>query len=105
MIDSATHCACVERNPSINRNGYPRPICVRVSSNVQFVCGCPTERKKIPMKIKHSARQSVCIIMLALVCPRARRLTIEYGNATPTRKEKEGWIKSCSEQPAHSTWV
>ncbi len=27
----------------------------------------------------------------------------EKGKATPTRNEKEGWIKSCREQPAHST--
>ena len=36
--------------------------------------------------------------------PFAIRLAIEYGNATPTRNENDGWIMSCSEQPAHSTW-
>ena len=30
------------------------------------------------------------------------RLAIEYGSATPTRNENDGWIMSCSEQPAHS---
>src|SRR5208282_1839465 len=25
--------------------------------------------------------------------------------ATPTRNENPGWIRSCSEQPAHSAWV
>ena len=37
------------------------------------------------------------------VPPFASRLAIEYGSATPTRKEKEGWIMSCSEQPTQAT--
>ena len=28
---------------------------------------------------------------------------IENGRATPTRNENDGWIRSCSEQPSHST--
>ena len=33
------------------------------------------------------------------------RLAIEYGNATPTRNENDGWIRSCNEQPTHGTWL
>src|SRR5438046_990356 len=36
-------------------------------------------------------------------CPFARRLAIEKGSAAPTRNENDGWIRSCSEQPVHST--
>src|SRR6187399_1793372 len=28
---------------------------------------------------------------------------MENGSATPTRNENDGWIRSCSEQPPHST--
>jgi hypothetical protein len=35
--------------------------------------------------------------------PRARRWASETGRATPTRKVKEGWIRSCREAPAQST--
>jgi hypothetical protein len=31
------------------------------------------------------------------------RLAIEKGRATPTRKEKEGWIKSFREHPIQGT--
>ena len=33
----------------------------------------------------------------------AARLASEKGRATPTRNENDGWMKSCSEAPTHST--
>ena len=33
------------------------PICVSVSSNVQLVCGRPSERRKIPSRINATLRQ------------------------------------------------
>ena len=36
-------------------------------------------------------------------CPRARRLAIEKGSATPTMNENDGWIMSCREQPTQGT--
>ena len=40
---------------------------------------------------------------LSFDCPRASRPASENGKATPTRNENDGWIRSCSEQPTHST--
>jgi hypothetical protein len=37
--------------------------------------------------------------------PRALRDANENTIATPTRNENDGWIRSCSEHPTHSTWV
>src|SRR5215470_2726923 len=37
------------------------------------------------------------------VCPLIFRLATENGSAAPTKNEKAGWIRSCSEHPCHST--
>src|SRR5215471_11593023 len=50
-------------------------------------------------------RQSAWANIPRKLPPFAMRLAIEYGNAAPTRNENDGWIMSCSEQPAHSTCV
>ena len=59
----------------------------------------------MPSQTSSRERQSVCAIILPNEEPLANRRAIEYGSATPTRNEKDGWIVSCREQPAHSTWL
>ena len=51
-----------------------------------------------------SERQSAWAVIAIVESPRASRLASENGSATPTRNENDGWIRSCSEQPTHSTW-
>ena len=47
----------------------------------------------------------LCANWLPKLLPLAVRLAIEYGKATPTKKENPGWMVSWSEQPTHSTWL
>src|ERR1035441_3330104 len=103
MAASAVHCQRGGRNPRRNKNGYPKPICVSVSSNVKYVWGLCRERRKIPSAINRSDRHSACPNILPNVAPLHRRLEIEEGSPTPTRKENPGWMVSCSEQRAQST--
>src|SRR5579872_4212694 len=50
-----------------------------------------------------NARRTACPSIGPKVCPFIFRLAMENGSAAPTRKEKAGWIRSCSEHPCHST--
>src|SRR5580693_7659548 len=58
----------------------------------------------MPSAISNSDRQMVWPSILGNGVPLRWRLLMEYGSATPTRKEKDGWIMSCREQPNHSVW-
>src|SRR5687767_14882949 len=55
--------------------------------------------------MSNRARHTACHVIAAWLWPRAARLAIEKGSATPTRNENDGWMRSCSEQPTHSTWL
>ena len=63
------------------------------------------ERRKIPSATSTKARQSGVGVIQPATGRGASRLAIENGRATPTRNENDGWMRSCSEQPVHSTWI
>ena len=70
---------------------------------VKLVITRPSERRKIPSQTSSAARKIACNSMPRNPCPAAERAAIENGTAAPTRKEKPGWIMSCSEPPRQST--
>ena len=76
-----------------------------VSSNVQYVCGRPIERRKIPSRMRIALRRRVWTSMRPKVSPLACRLAIEKGSDAPARNENAGWMRSWSEHPCHGTWV
>ncbi len=59
----------------------------------------------MPRATSRKARQKACSVIHPLVWPFARRLAIEYGTATPTMNENDGWMRSCREQPAQGACV
>src|SRR6266403_2158349 len=79
-----------EKNPSRNKNGYPNPICESVSSNVKYVMEWSIERRNTPSATNTSERHNACQNNSLKRAPFAMRLAIEYGSATPTRKENPG---------------
>src|SRR5208337_4994346 len=63
------------------------------------------ERSKTPSSTSTTERVKACQAIWPPVWPRRERVTREKGKAAPARKENDGWMRSCREQPMHSTWV
>ena len=59
----------------------------------------------MPSAISTSDRQAAWASIQPSFCPLAARLASENGRAAPTRNENDGWMRSCSEQPAHAACV
>jgi hypothetical protein len=59
----------------------------------------------MPRKTSTTARQSACRRRRDRGWPAAVREPAEKARATPTRKEKDGWMRSCSDAPTHGTWL
>jgi hypothetical protein len=57
---------------------------------VKFVCVLCVDLRKMPSATSSSDLHSACANILPYVPPFANLDAIEYGSATPTRKENEG---------------
>ena len=65
----------------------------------------PDRSEEDPEQDQHQRPPERVRVIRSRDCPRAIRPASENGSATPTRNENDGWIRSCSEQPTHSTCV
>ena len=59
----------------------------------------------MPRQMRRSERTAAWETSRPNDWPWARRLAREKGRATPTMNVNDGWIKSHSVQPRHSTWL